>query len=212
MLEYRVVKNSHVTHEAPIRRVKTAILISGRGTNMNALIEASKDADYPADIVLVISNRPDALGLITARDHGIKAISIDHKTFDSREAFEAILHAALQEHAVELVCCAGFMRVLTKGFVDKWTNKLLNIHPSLLPKYKGLHTHRRVLEAGDLYHGCTVHWVTSELDSGNIILQDTIKVRADDTEFTLSERLLSKELALYPKALKIACASYLSRQ
>lgn len=212
MLEYRIVKNCHVTNQIPDSRVKTAVLISGRGTNMNALIEASKHADYPADIVLVISNVPDALGLTTARDHGIKAISIDHKTFDSREAFEAELDGTLRQNDIELVCCAGFMRVLTKSFVDKWTNRLLNIHPSLLPKYKGLHTHRRVLEAGDVHHGCTVHWVTSELDSGDIILQDTINVRTDDTEFTLSERLLRKELILYPKALKIACALYFSRE
>lgn len=176
---------------------------------MNALIEASKNVDYPADIVLVVSNRPDALGLKIARDHGVKSVAIDHKKFKSREAFEAQLHQTLIQSGIELICCAGFMRVLTAGFVDEWTDRLINIHPSLLPKYKGLHTHRRALEAGDTHHGCTVHWVTSELDSGNIILQDTIKIEPNDTESTLSARLLEKELILYPKALKIACKLYI---
>ena len=209
MLDYRNVKNSPVTDEAPTRRIKTAVLISGRGTKMNALIEAAKSPDYPAEIVLVISNRPDALGLETAQKHGVKAVSIDHKRFDTREDFEAQLHETLTQDGIELICCAGFMRVLTSSFVDKWPNKLLNIHPSLLPKYKGLHTHRRAIEAGDTHHGCTVHWVTSELDSGDIVMQDTIKIEADDTETSLSQRLLDKELALYPKALRHACKLYI---
>ena len=144
---------------SPRRKTRVAVLISGRGSNMAALAEAAKSADYPAEIALVISNRPDAAGLELARDYGIEAISIDHKDYPSRESFEGDLHEALIDANIELICCAGFMRVLTPFFTRQWPDKILNIHPSLLPKYKGLNTHQRALDAGDKRHGCTVHFV-----------------------------------------------------
>ncbi len=194
-----------------MRRIKTAILISGRGTNMNALIEASQSRHYPAQIDLVISNRPEALGLITAQKHGVTALALDHTDFKSRRAFEKALNTVLREANIELICCAGFMRVLTPWFVTQWEGHMINIHPSLLPKYKGLHTHKRALEAGDSEHGCSVHWVTSELDSGGVILQDTIKIKPDDTEDSLATRLLEKELSLYPQALKLVAQDLLNQ-
>lgn len=184
-----------------LKKVKTAILISGRGSNMTALIEASTADDFPAKIELVISNRLDAKGLLTARAMGVPAIAIDHKAYTGREAFEAALQEKLLAFEIEFVCCAGFMRVLTPGFVDQWPRRMINIHPSLLPKYKGLNTHARALEAGDAQHGCTVHWVSSELDSGEIILQETVDITRDDTQDSLAQKVLEKELILYPKAL-----------
>jgi phosphoribosylglycinamide formyltransferase-1 len=182
-------------------RVRTAVLISGRGSNMTALIEAAKRPDYPAEISLVISNRPEAAGLQKAEAYGVKTIAIDHKNFMSRDAFEDRLDATLRAHTIEFVACAGFMRVLTAGFVSRWENRLINIHPSLLPKYKGLHTHRRALEAGDTQAGASVHWVVSEVDGGDIIQQTAVDIRADDTVETLRDRVLKAELTLYPEAL-----------
>lgn len=190
------------------RKVRTAILISGRGSNMMALAEAAQNKDYPADIVGVISNRPKALGLKRARKLGLKTKSIDHKDFENRQDFEQALHNALLEMNVEFICCAGFMRILSPWFVKQWPKRILNIHPSLLPKYKGLNTHQRAIDAGDTEAGCTVHWVTEELDGGDIVLQQAIPIRKDDTAESLAERLLPMELSLYPKALqKIAAPS-----
>lgn len=192
------------------RRLRTAVLISGRGSNMMSLVDAAKSSDYPAEIVLVISNRPKAAGLGKAEASGIKAVVIDHKAFNDREAFEDELHAALEAHEIEFIACAGFMRVLTEGFVSKWNRRMINIHPSLLPKYKGLHTHRRALEAGDNEAGATVHWVVPEVDGGDIIDQMSVPIRADETEESLQSRILKKELLLYPRALKKAAQAVLS--
>ncbi len=190
-------------------RVRTAILISGRGSNMMSLVKAAQDPDYPAEISCVISNRPDAAGLQKAATAGIDAISVDHKAFPNRRAFEEALDGALQDRDIQFIACAGFMRVLTPWFVDRWDGKLINIHPSLLPKYKGLHTHQRALEAGDSYAGATVHWVVSEVDGGDIIDQVKVPILDDDTHESLQARVLEQELNLYPKALKSAINSTL---
>lgn len=171
---------------------------------MQALALAAQDADYPAQIDLVIANRPDAGGLDKARALGIQGMCIDHTDFDSREDFERALDAVLREAGIELVVCAGFMRVLTAWFVGRWPQRILNIHPSLLPKYKGLHTHRRALRAGDTEHGASVHWVSEELDGGAVIAQARVNIAPDDTEDTLAAKVLIKEHALYVQALKTA--------
>ena len=183
------------------KRLATGILISGTGSNMAALIEAAQNETYPADIQLVISNRPEAAGLRKADEMGVTAICIDHRDFDNRADFELELDAALRAHKIEFVACAGFMRILGKKFVRAWAGKLINIHPSLLPKYKGLHTHRRAIEAGDSKHGCTVHWVNEGVDDGKIIAQSSLKVYLNDTEDSLAERVKTLEHALYPRAL-----------
>ena len=185
----------------PRRRV--AILISGRGSNMAALIEAAQAKDYPAEIALVVSSRPDAAGLEFASKHGIATAVVDHKQFASREAFDAAIEAALEKARIEIVCLAGFMRMLTKPFVEKWRGRTLNIHPSLLPEFKGLDTHARALAAGVKAHGCTVHFVVPELDSGPIILQEKVPVLAGDTEATLAARVLAAEHKIYPAALRL---------
>ena len=185
----------------PRRRV--AILISGRGSNMAALIEAAQAKDYPAEITLVVSNRPDAAGLAFAASRGIATAVVDHKRFASREAFDAALDAALEKARIEIVCLAGFMRMLTTPFVGKWRGRMLNIHPSLLPEFKGLDTHARALAAGVKMHGCTAHFVVPELDSGPIILQEKVPVLAGDTEQTLAARVLEAEHRIYPAALRL---------
>jgi phosphoribosylglycinamide formyltransferase-1 len=183
---------------------RVAVLISGRGSNMVALIEAAKASDYPAEIALVVSNRPEASGLTRAASAGIATAIIDHRPFgDDRGAFERALDAQLRAHQIDLVCLAGFMRLLTPWFVNKWTGRLLNIHPALLPQFKGLHTHRRALEAGVKRHGATVHFVVSEMDSGPIVMQDSVLVGAGDTEATLAERVLEVEHRIYPQALRL---------
>src|SRR5476649_672845 len=184
-------------------RKRVAVLISGRGSNMAALIEAAKNKTYPAEIVLVASNRPDAGGLATARAAGIAAEVVDHSAFGKdRAAFETALQAELTKHRIDLVCLAGFMRLLTATFVGQWTARLLNIHPALLPAFKGLDTHKRALEAGVKVHGATVHFVLAEMDSGPIIAQGAVAVRAGDTEATLSARVLAVEHRIYQLALK----------
>lgn len=185
-----------------MRRVATAVLISGNGSNLQALIDAAKNPSYPAQITLVISNNPEAFGLKRAEDAGIPTAVIEHGNFPTREAFDAMLDTALVSHHIELVCLAGFMRILSDGFVEKWHGRLLNIHPSLLPKYKGLDTHRRAIEAGDREHGATVHWVTPELDAGEIILQESLAIAPDDTPETLKQRVHALEHELYPEALR----------
>lgn len=185
-------------------KIPVAVLISGRGSNLQCLIDACAEPDYPARIVAVISNRPDAYGLERAREAGIAAIGIDHKAYDSRESFEAALDAALREAGAEFVCLAGFMRILNESFVNRWEGRMINIHPSLLPKYKGIDTHRRAIEAGDTEHGCTVHWVTPGMDEGPVIAQARVPVLAGDTPETLAARVLVEEHRLYPQALKLA--------
>jgi phosphoribosylglycinamide formyltransferase-1 len=182
---------------------KIGILISGRGSNMVSLIGAARDAAYPAEIVCVISNRPEAQGLAKAAAEGIPAQAIDHKLFPSREAFEAELDAALRAHGVDMVACAGFMRKMTAGFVESWRDAMLNIHPSLLPSYKGLDTHARALADGVKLTGCTVHFVRPELDSGPIIAQAAVPVLEDDTADSLAARVLETEHRLYPHALSL---------
>jgi len=182
---------------------RVAILISGRGSNMTALIEGAKAKDYPAEIALVVSNRPDAAGLHRARAAGIPIAVIDHIQFGGdREAFERALDRKLSEHRIDLVCLAGFMRLLTPWFVNRWSGRMLNIHPSLLPQFKGLDTHRRALAAGVLRHGATVHFVVPEMDAGPIVLQDSVAVLENDTEQTLAARVLELEHQIYPRALR----------
>jgi phosphoribosylglycinamide formyltransferase 1 len=182
---------------------RVAILISGRGSNMTALIEAARASDYPAEIVLVVSNRPDAPGLAHARAAGVATAVIDHTAFgDKREAFERALDDELRNNRIDLVCLAGFMRLLTPWLVARWSGRMLNIHPSLLPQFKGLDTHRRVLEAGVKRHGATVHFVVPEMDSGPIVVQDSVAVQDGDTEATLAARVLELEHQIYPRALR----------
>jgi len=171
---------------------------------MTALIEAAQAPDYPADIQLVISNRPEALGLHKADALGVKAICIDHRDYKKRSEFEAELDAALRAHGIDFIACAGFMRVLGENFVQAWSGKIINIHPSLLPKYKGLHTHTRAIEAGDEKHGCTVHWVNEGVDEGKIIAQSELDILPDDTPDDLAKRVQALEHTLYPEALKAA--------
>jgi phosphoribosylglycinamide formyltransferase-1 len=188
-------------------RKRTAILISGRGSNMTALIEAARDPSYPADIALVVSNRPDAAGLRRAADAGIATAIVDHRTYGrDREAFERALQDVLLQHRIDIVCLAGFMRILTAWFVGQWPEKLLNIHPALLPAFKGLDTHRRAIEAGAKEHGATVHFVVPEMDSGPVIAQARVPVLDDDTEAALAARVLAVEHRIYPLALKLVAS------
>lgn len=185
---------------------RVGILISGRGSNMAALIEAARAADYPAEIALVISNRPDAAGLERARALGAKTLAIDHKAFASRAAFDDALDAALRAEGVDLVCHAGFMRIQGEAFARRWLGRQLNIHPSLLPLFKGLHPQKQALDAGVRISGCTVHFVTPELDSGPIVAQAAVPVVAGDTPDTLAARILTAEHRLYPAALRLVAA------
>jgi phosphoribosylglycinamide formyltransferase-1 len=185
-------------------KTRVAILISGRGSNMTALIEAARAEDYPAEIVLVVSNRPDAAGLVRARAAGIATVVIDHTLFaGNREAFEHALDEELRDYKIGLVCLAGFMRLLTPWLVARWQGRMLNIHPSLLPQFKGLDTHRRALDAGAKWHGATVHFVVPEMDSGPIIVQESVPVREGDTAEALAARVLELEHQLYPRALRV---------
>jgi phosphoribosylglycinamide formyltransferase-1 len=184
-------------------RRRTAVLISGRGSNMAALIAAAREPAYPADIVLVIANRPDAAGLALARDAGVAAVAIDHRPFrGDRAAHEAAIHAALRRAEVEIVCLAGYMRLLTPLLVDAWSGRMLNIHPSLLPAFPGLDTHARALAAGVKLHGCTVHLVTQAMDAGPILAQAAVPVLPGDTATTLAERVLLQEHRIYPLSLR----------
>ena len=185
---------------------RVAILISGRGSNMLALVEAARAADYPAEIALVISNRPDAPGLPHAQSAGLKALAIDHKAFATREAFDDAVEAALTQAGIDLVCHAGFMRIQSDAFAARWLGRQLNIHPSLLPAFKGLHPHKQALDAGVRISGCTVHFVSPELDAGPIVAQAAVPVLADDTPDTLAERILTAEHRLYPFALRLVAS------
>lgn len=184
-------------------RRATAVLISGRGSNLAALIAAAQPSDYPARIVLVIANRPEALGLEHARRNGIAAVVVDERGFATRAEFEAELDRTLRAHSAEIVCLAGFMRVLSAGFVEAWGDRILNIHPSLLPAFPGLRTHERALAAGVRIHGATVHVVRAAMDDGPIIAQAAVPVSADDTPESLAERVLRAEHRLYALALRL---------
>ncbi len=188
----------------PRRRV--GILISGRGSNMMSLVAASRAADYPAEVVCVVSNRPQAAGLAWAREQGIAAHAVDHKAYATREAFEEAVQAVLEREGVELVALAGFMRIMTGGFVARWAGRMINIHPSLLPLYPGLHTHARALADGVRIAGCTVHHVIAEMDAGPIIAQGAVPVVDGDTPESLAERILRVEHVLYPQALALVAS------
>ena len=184
-------------------RKRVAILISGRGSNMTALVEAARDPAYPAEIVGVFSNRADAAGLQYAWLAGIPTAVRSHKDFPSREAFDAQIQAVLDGWGAELVCLAGFMRILSHGFAERWTGRMLNVHPSLLPLYKGLHPQQQALDAGATESGCTVHWVIPDLDDGPSILQRRVPVLPGDTADTLAARILVEEHKAYPEALAL---------
>ena len=187
---------------------RTAVLISGRGSNLQALLAAGRDAAYPADIVLVVSNYPDAAGLALASDAEVTAVAIDHKAFATRAEFDAELDRTLRHHDIELVACAGFMRILTADFLTAWAGSIINIHPALLPLYKGLDTHARALADGVRIHGCTVHFVVPEIDSGPIIAQAAVPVLGDDSPDTLASRVLQAEHRLYPMALALVASGH----
>ncbi len=184
-------------------RTRIAILISGRGSNMQALVQAAEAPTYPAVVATVISNRPDAPGLAWADAKGLSTRLVDHTSFSSREAFEAELDKALADAHAEIVACAGFMRVLTPGFVTRWRDRMLNIHPSLLPAFRGRDTHARAIAAGVKITGCTVHVVRPEVDEGPIVAQAAVPVLEDDTAESLAARVLAAEHRLYPHALRL---------
>jgi phosphoribosylglycinamide formyltransferase-1 len=188
------------------QRRRTAILISGRGSNMSALIAAARAPDFPAEIALVLSNKNNAAGLVLARQAGIATAVVDHKIYAGRDEFEGSMQAMLDIHRIDLICLAGFMRILSAPFVARWQRRMLNIHPSLLPSFRGLDTHARAIEAGVKLHGCTVHFVEPELDAGPIIAQAAVELRDDDTPETLGARVLIEEHALYPAALALVAA------
>ncbi|WP_309084838.1 phosphoribosylglycinamide formyltransferase [Chelativorans sp.] len=187
-------------------RKKTAILISGRGSNMSALIRAATESDYPAEIACVISDNAEAAGLAAAAAAGIPAISVPRTDFAEKAAHEAALEEALAAHGAELICLAGFMRMLSAEFVARWEGRMINIHPSLLPLFKGLNTHARALEAGTRIHGCTVHFVAFEMDSGPIVAQAAVPVIPGETADQLAERVLRVEHRLYPLGLALVAS------
>lgn len=180
-----------------------AVLISGRGSNLQALIDATRQADFPARILCVISNKPDAAGLERAAAAGIPALAINHRDYKDRQAFEQVLDAKLNECGAQLVCLAGFMRLLTPWFVERWHDRLINIHPSLLPAFPGLDTHKKAIEYGVKFAGCTVHFTRAEMDHGPIIVQAAVPVLPDDTEAALAARVLEAEHRIYPLAVRL---------
>ena len=184
-------------------RLRVAVLISGRGSNLQALIDASATPAYPAEVALVISNQGDAHGLVRARAAGIRTEVINHRAFNAKQGFEATIDATLRGSRVDLVCLAGFMRILTPWFVERWRDRLINIHPSLLPAFKGLDTHARVLEAGVRFTGCTVHFVRPEMDEGPIIVQAVVPVMPGDTTESLGARVLQVEHGCYLLAVRL---------
>lgn len=189
-----------------MERRRTAVLISGRGSNMAALIAAARDPAYPATVDLIVSNRPDAAGLAVAAAAGIAVAAFDHKALGSRAALDGAMQAALERHRIDLVACAGFMRIMTAEFIAAWSGRMVNIHPSLLPAFKGLDTHAQALAAGVRLHGCTVHFVSPELDSGAIVGQAAVAVGPGDTAETLAARVLAMEHRLYPHCLSLVAS------
>ncbi|MEX0921251.1 MAG: phosphoribosylglycinamide formyltransferase [Rhodovibrionaceae bacterium] len=188
---------------AGVKRRRVGVLISGRGSNLQALLDAAADPAYPAEIAVVIANTPGAAGLHRAETAGVEALCIDHRDYPDRPAFEAALTAALEARGIELVCQAGFMRVVTAGFVGQWRDRLINIHPSLLPAFPGLDTHARALAAGVKLHGCSVHFVRETVDEGPIIGQAAVPVLAGDDAESLAARVLAAEHRLYPLCLRL---------
>ena len=192
-------------------KLRLGILISGRGSNMEQLLKAAQDADYPAEAVLVLSNKANAPGLETAAAFGVPGQAIPHSDFADREAFERAMDEVLRDNRVEVIALAGFMRVLTPWFVSRWAGRMINIHPSLLPKYPGLDTHKRAIDAGDSEAGCSVHWVSEGVDEGGVIAQARVPVLAGDTPDTLADRVLFEEHKLYPRALALACEEIMKK-
>lgn len=186
-----------------MRKLNLAILISGRGSNMESLIRACAAPDFPARVSVVVSNRPDAAGLSKAVAAGIATEIVDHKNFQDKAAFETALQKALEKYPVDLICLAGFMRILGVDFIDRWPGRIINIHPSLLPDYKGLDTHERVLADGREETGCTVHYVIPAMDEGPVILQKKVAVVPGDTPDSLSARVLAQEHIAYPEAVRL---------
>ena len=192
--------------------VRLAIFISGRGSNMKTLVEACLDGDVVAKPVLVLSNSYSAAGLEWASEQGLPIAAIDHRAYDDRESFVKDVQQTLELHNVEFIALAGFMRVLTSWFTEQWEGRMINIHPSLLPKYPGLNTHKRAIEAGDAEAGCSVHWVTEGVDEGAVIDQERVAIQEGDTPDTLAERVLEREHVLYPRALAKAIDDFLDRE
>ena len=193
-----------------MRKLKIGVQISGRGSNLQALIDACADKNFPAEIVLVISNIPDVEGLAKAKAAGIPTQTIPHKTYATREVFEVALDEAHTKADVELICNAGFMRIISPYLINKWRGRMINIHPSLLPSFPGLHTHKRALEAGVLFTGCTVHYVEEEVDAGAIIIQAVVPIQPNDTEASLAARVLTYEHIAYPAAVKMIAQGMVS--
>lgn len=183
--------------------LRIAVLISGRGSNMQALVDACRDPGFPAEVALVVSNEPQARGLAWAKEAGVPTTVINHRDFPDRESFELALDEALGASGVDLICLAGFMRLLGDEFVNKWRDRLINIHPSLMPAFKGLNTHERVIKLGARFTGCTVHFVRPEMDDGPIIVQAVVPVRPGDTPESLADRVLAVEHRIYPMAVRL---------
>ena len=192
-------------------RVNVAVLISGHGGNLQALMDAAGAEDYPARIALVIANRADAYGLTRAAQAGIPTALLKHQDYTDRTHYDRALEAVLAKHDIAFICLAGFMRILSPWFTHRWEGRMINIHPSLLPAYKGLDTHRRAIEAGETRHGCSVHWVTETLDDGPVIGQLALEIHPGETPEQLKERVHVLEHQLYPEALRIALAKYRER-
>lgn len=189
-----------------VNKLSLAVLISGRGSNLQSLIDATRDENFPATISVVISNKADAYGLVRAQEAGISTEVVDHKKYDTREAFEDTLQDTLKKYSVDLICLAGFMRILTASFVTPWEGRMVNIHPSLLPAYKGLHTHQRAIEAGEKQGGCSIHYVTPGMDEGPVILQRAVDIKPGDTADDLAARVLVEEHLAYPEAIRLIAA------
>ncbi|MDI9409283.1 MAG: phosphoribosylglycinamide formyltransferase [Candidatus Pacebacteria bacterium] len=200
--DYSTREDGMSKNHSPLSQLRLAVMISGRGSNLEALLKAFTD-DKTIRIVTVISNDPKAQGLRIAADHGVEARVIDHHQFASRIEFDSAVDEFLIQNRIDLICLAGFMRILSDEFVARWSGKMINIHPSLLPSYRGLNTHERVLAAGESFTGCTVHFVAPEVDSGEIILQVKVPVLAEDSPETLAARVLSAEHRLYPQAVRL---------
>lgn len=184
-------------------KLKLGVIISGKGSNLKSLIEATQKNNFPAEIVIVIANVPNIAGIEIAEEASLPVCTINHNDFNNRELFEKEIHAVLINARVELVCLAGFMRILTDHFIQLWLNKIVNIHPSLLPSFKGLNTHERAIKSGAKFSGCTVHFVRPEMDSGPIIIQAAVPINQEDTPATLANRILVAEHKIYPRAVKL---------
>ena len=188
---------------SPIRLIRLVVLISGNGSNLQAIIDDIANNNLPAQVVAVISNKADAYGLERAKQAGIEQCVLSHKDYDSREQFDIALKELIDSYQPDLIILAGFMRILSNEFVEHYLNKMMNIHPSLLPKYKGLNTHQRAIDAGDTEHGCSVHFVTPELDDGPVILQASVVIEKNDTAETLAARVHEQEHKIYPQAIRL---------